>query len=109
MSYTTDHMLYTQEEQACPVADVLGNYHFEGRCEDCDARTLSRLTLGEVEDRYHTGRVTQEQYDAYDYVHSLLSGIRYTLAVPVEPAARRIARKLLRAHGDAVPAELNDL
>lgn len=105
----TERMFHTQEEKTCPVVDVQGDYHLEGRCEDCDVRTLSRLTLGEVEDRHHAGRITQEQYEAYDYVHSLLSGTRYTLAVPAAPAARRIARKLLRAHGDAIPAELNDV
>ena len=109
MSWVTDHMLHTQEETTCPIVDARDNRHLEERCEDCDIRTLSRLTLGEVEDRYHVGRTTLDQFEAYDYVHSLLSATRYTRPVPAEPAARRIARKLLRAHGDAVPAELNDL
>jgi hypothetical protein len=102
-------VLHTDETFTCPVLDEPGNYHFEGRCEDCDIAALSRLNLGQVDDRYQVGRVTQSQFEAYMHVWATLSpagshaGWRET---PKNSDVRRIARKLLRARDVAVPAEL---
>ena len=104
-------MLNTAELTACPVLTEPGNYHFEGCCEDCDVATLARLNLGQVDDRYRVGRVTQDEFEAYMHVWAVLSPTRSQGAwreTPSDPAVRRIARKLLRARGVAVPAELGE-
>lgn len=105
------NLLHASDETTCPIVDTPGNYHFEMRCEDCDVKHLSRSTLGNVEDRYRTGRITQDEYEAYCYVWALLSpsGSRPEWRrTPEIPAVRRIARKLLRAHGVEIPSKLAD-
>lgn len=101
-------MRHTAEETTCLVLNEPDNYHFEGRCEDCDVKYLSRMSLGVVEDRYNVGRVTQDEYEAYTLAWALLSPTGNPAAVTVSeiPAVRRIARKLLRAKGLDVPAAL---
>lgn len=92
-------VLHTADNATCPLVDEPGNYHFEGHCEDCDVATLARLTLGQVEDRYHVGRISQDQYEAYMHVWALLSphrGRPEWRDNPTDPAAQRIARKLRR-------------
>ncbi|AZM51836.1 hypothetical protein DMA15_03900 [Streptomyces sp. WAC 01529] len=104
-------MLHTDEKPTCPILDAPDNYHFEGRCEDCDVKTLSRLSLGQVEDRYYAGRTGQDQFEAYVYVWATLSpsgsggGWRET---PTDLNVRRIARKLLRARDFEIPAALEE-
>jgi hypothetical protein len=102
-----DRMLHTAEEFTCSVLPQPRNYHFEGKCEDCDAHYLSRMPLGQIEDLYRTGRVTQEQYEAYTLVWALLSPTRDpSLPDPMieDPIVRRVARKLCRAKGLPIPA-----
>lgn len=104
-----DRMLHTAEETSCPVLSDPSNYHFEGKCEDCDALYQSRMPLGQIEDLYRSGRVTQEQYEAYTLVWALLSPTRDpSLPDPVaeDPIVRRVARKLCRAKGFEIPAAL---
>ena len=101
-------LLHSEEEVTCPIIDAPDNYHFEGRCEDCDVKYMSRCSLGEIEDRYHVGRISQDQYEAYCLAWALLSptGNPDRVLIPEIPAVRRIARKLIRAKGFEVPAEL---
>lgn len=90
------------ETSVCPVrGNPPGNYHFEGRCEDCDAWRLARLTLAEVEDRYHAGRVSQDQFEAY--MHCWTTGaFRYSnlgagwTDPPTDPTVRRIVARIRR-------------
>lgn len=100
-------MRHASDEITCPILDERDNYHFEMRCEDCDVQRLSRMNLGDVEDRYRTGRITQDEYEAYCYVWALLSptGNPDRVPAPEIPAVRRIARKLLRARGFDIPTE----
>lgn len=93
----TVHMLHTDDDITCPVLAEPGNYHFELRCEDCDAATLARLSLGQVEDRYRVGRVTQDEFEAYMHVWAALSPAGSApewRATPEDPTVLRIARKL---------------
>lgn len=70
--------------------------HFEGRCDDCDARRISRLTLGQVEDQYRVGRVSQDQFEGYLYARDLLR-FGGAAQATVIPAVMRFARKLIAA------------
>ena len=104
-------MLHTKETTTCQVIDEPGNYHFEKRCEDCDALYLSRLNLGTVVDRYRVGRVTQDQFGAYCYVWALLSpsGSRPEWReTPMDADVRRFARKLLYNREMVIPEELSE-
>jgi hypothetical protein len=106
-------MLYETEEITCPVLDEVGNYHFEGRCEDCDVKYMSRMGLGQIEDRFSQHRVSRNQLDAYRWVWALLSpsgSNPHWKNQPYvrDPDVRRIARKLCRIKNLAVPAVLND-
>lgn len=101
MSWTTDHRHNQAEDAVCT------SQHFELRCETCDVRRMSRLSLDAVQSQYHQGRLTQEDYEAYSYVHWLLSPYRGTPTAPEHPQVRRIARKLLRARSFDVPEELS--
>lgn len=97
-------MLNTREEIMCPVLRDKDDYHFEGVCEDCDVRRLSRMNLGQVEDHFSQGRVTRDQLDAYRWVWSYLSphgGQPHWCSQPYtqDPDVQRIARKLLRTKG----------
>lgn len=104
-------MRHTEEFTTCTTWDPPRNYHFEGYCEDCDVRELVKATLGEVEDRYHTGRCTQAQFEAFKYVWAT-GAFRFTpsyrewAATPTDPEVRRLARKMLRLGGRDIPAEL---
>jgi hypothetical protein len=89
-------------DEICPVrGNPPGNYHFTGYCEDCDAYFLSRLTFGQVEIRYHDGRVSQDQFEAY--MHCWATGaFRYSnLGVgwtdpPADPIVVRIVARIRR-------------
>ncbi|MFJ8594813.1 hypothetical protein [Streptomyces sp. NPDC093598] len=104
-------MLHTDELITCPIFAEPGNLHFEVHCEDCDARRLARLNLGQVEGRYQQGRFTQEAFEAYMFVWATLSPARSRAEwreLPQDADVRRIARKLLVIRNFAVPAELVD-
>ncbi|MGW2048649.1 hypothetical protein ACWCPF_26210 [Streptomyces sp. NPDC001858] len=104
-------MLNTGEQITCPTLEQRDNFHFELRCEDCDVQRLSRLNLGQVDDRYREGRVTQNGFEAYMFVWALLSpaGSRAEWREPpTDPTVRRIARKLLAIRRFAIPLELVD-
>lgn len=102
-------MLHSGEDVTCPILTAPDNYHFEMRCEDCDVQRMARLTFEQVESLYYDGRITQDEFEAYAYLHDLLSPYRGTPPATDFPAVRRIARKLARARGLAVPAELIDV
>lgn len=90
-------MLHTADTMTCPIVDEPGNYHLEMRCEDCDAARLARLPLGKVEDLYHEGRITQDEYEAYMHVWAVLSpsgSMPGWREAPKLEAVARIARKL---------------
>lgn len=101
-------MLHTEETVSCPIVDAPDNYHFEGRCEDCDIKVMSRLNLGQIEDRHSQGRLSRSQLDAYRWTWALLSP---TGSNPhwrnqpyvTDPDVRRIARKLLRIREFEIP------
>lgn len=92
----------------CSVRDWPRNYHFEGKCESCDAHTMSRLTLGQVEDRYYQGRISQLQYEGYTWTFEYLSPYRNNPCRPFDPAVRRIARALFRYRSVEIPEVLAD-
>lgn len=101
------------EEVTCPIVNQQGNYHFEMVCEDCDVKVLSRLNLGQVEDRFEQGRITHDQFDAYRWVWALLSPTgsnpHWTNQPYVtDPDVRRIARKLCRVRQFPIPEQLVD-
>lgn len=105
-------MLNQLEEVSCPILDAPDNYHFEGRCEDCDVKVMSRLSLEDAEYRFSTGRLSRNQLDAYRWVWALLSP---TDSNPhwknqpyvTDPDVRRIARKLVTIRGFDMPDALN--
>ncbi|MFF2184623.1 hypothetical protein [Streptomyces sp. NPDC058155] len=102
-------MLNTNEEITCEVLYEPGNYHFERRCEDCDAKYMSRMTLGQIEDRYLTGRISQDQFEAYMYIWATFSpngSHPEWKATPSDAPVRRIARKLIKVRGFEIPAAL---
>ena len=106
-------MLNTAEQITCPILNAPDNYHFEGHCEDCDGKYLSRMSLGQVEDRFEQGRVTRNQFDAYRWVWALLSPVGSNphwanQPYVTDPDVRRIARKLCRIRGFAIPDQLVD-
>lgn len=94
----------------CPVQAQPGNYHFEGRCEDCDALYLSKMTANDVEHRYYTGRVSQDQFEAYMHVWAT-SATRYGTdarlwaTVPTDPEVIRIATAIRKHAGVPTLAE----
>lgn len=94
-------MLHTEDAITCPVLPDPTDYHFERRCEDCDAQNLSRLSLAQVTDLYHQGRATQDEYEAYYYAWTLASPYRLgTPELPEIPAVARIAKKILHFHAE---------
>ncbi|MFF2100893.1 hypothetical protein [Streptomyces sp. NPDC058202] len=102
-------MLNTGEQITCPTFDEPGNFHLELRCEDCDIQRLAGLNLGQVDDRYREGRITQNCFEAYMFAWAVLSpaGSRAEWReTPTSPDVRRIARKLLGLRGFDVPADL---
>ena len=89
-------------DRPCPVrGNPPGNYHFEGHCEDCDALYLSRETLEQVEYRYRTGRVSQDQFEAYMHCWST-GAFRYSslgdgwTTPPTDPTVVRIVARIRR-------------
>lgn len=104
MSWVSDHRIYASNEITCdPRRD---GWHREMVCEDCDSRRMAKLTLGDVEDRYCTGRLSQEDFEAYGYAYDFLSPIRGVPDAPVDPVVRRIARKLFALRRFNIPEEL---
>ncbi|MEV1157762.1 hypothetical protein AB0J27_20420 [Micromonospora chokoriensis] len=98
-------MLYTREATTCPIR-LAGDFHLDARrCEDCTAQRLSRLTLGEVEERYHTGRIGQDAFEGYALAWALLSptGDPDRVTIPDLPDVCRFARKVIKARGLPVP------
>ncbi len=93
----------------CPLVPWDGNYHFELRCEDCDVWRMSRATLDQVDAWHFQGRITQDDFEAYTWLHGRLSPYSRVGPVPEIPAVRRIARKLLAARPElpSLP-ELNE-
>ncbi|WP_327738399.1 hypothetical protein OG749_36055 [Streptomyces nojiriensis] len=100
---------HTTEKATCPVVDIRGDYHLEGRCEDCDVAVFSRMTPDQIDYRYQTGRASQDDYEAYMHAWALLSPSGSGggwLTVPEDVNIRRLIRKLLRARGAAIPPTL---
>lgn len=109
MSWVSERMRHTAEEVTCPIEPGSGNYHFRLICEDCDVRLrLASATLGEVESLYRQGAITQDEFEGYRLAWDLLYPGRDPLkvSIPDLPAVRRIARKLMRVKGYAIPASL---
>lgn len=84
-----------------PSGTEWGNYHFEGVCEDCDARVLSRATLAEVEERYRRGSLSHDQFEAY--MHCWATGAPRFSSLgdgwtdpPTDPTVARIATRIRR-------------
>lgn len=98
-------MLNTAEDITCDLVPQPDNYHFSMFCEDCDALALSRLTLAQVEQRYHEGWITQEEFEGYMYVWATFSPHRarpeWTIA-PFDSNVLRFARKLADLIGKGV-------
>lgn len=100
-------MLNTADKITCTVLfDTSLDYHFEGRCEDCDASRMCGMTLGQVEERYWTGRLSQDQYEAWLVADAWL---RYQTRPSLNDAhgTGRIARKMITLGGLDVPGWLN--
>ena len=108
MSWVTDNRKHRDEANPCTTRNEPGNYHFELKCEDCDVWRMSRSSLDQVDDLYRQGRVTQDDFEAFSYVFTLLSPYQGTPPVPTDADVRRIARKLLVVRSFDVPAELLD-
>lgn len=107
-------MKHTEEEFTCTALRAGGcDYHFEGRCEDCDVRRLSRLSLEQVTDQFSDGRVTRNQFDAYRWTWAALSPYgnnahwRHQPYV-IDSDVRRIARKLCRIRDLEIPEEMKE-
>lgn len=105
MTWVTDNRLHRDEADPCE-ASAAQDHHRTLRCEDCDARRMSRMTLDAVDGAYREGLVTQDDFEAYGYVFETLSPYQGTPAVPDHPDVRRIARKLFRVRAFEVPAAL---
>lgn len=108
MTYVTDNRQHRNELDRCPIVDAPDNYHFELKCEDCDVKRMSRLSLDSVDDLYRQGRITQDDFEAFTYVFTLLSPYRGAPSTPDHADVRRIARKLLAVRSFDVPADLLD-
>jgi len=102
MSWVTDNRHHRDENDPC----TSGSVHLTLLCEDCDTRRLSRMTPDRAASLAYQGRITQDDFEAYDYVWTLLSPYRGTPAAPDHPDVRRIARKLLRIRSFDLPVEL---
>ena len=60
------------------AGDPDGTNHLESaQCLECDSHRYQRLTLGQVEDWYRTGRMSQDWYEAYMHVWAT-SAYRYS-------------------------------
>jgi hypothetical protein len=110
-NYVSDNMKHRSELVECPGIDDRMLRHFGLLCEDCDAKRISTLNLGDVESLYRAGACTQDHFEAYMYCWALLSPARSLpdwRTTPTDANVRRIARKLLRLRNFAVPKELED-
>lgn len=108
MSSVTDRRKHRDESDPCTTRNEPGNYHFELNCEDCDVWRMSRASLDKVDDLYRSGRATQDDFEAFSYVFTLLSPYQGNPPAPVDLDVRRIARKLLKVRSFDVPAALLD-
>jgi hypothetical protein len=105
MSWVTDNRLHREDVVTCTSP------HLDLYCEDCDARRMSRASLGTVEDLHHQGRLTQDDLEAYMHVWARYSphgGQSVWRTVPEDGNVRRIARKLIMFRDWEVPADLED-
>lgn len=83
----------TESERVCRSV-----VHRELRCEDCDVLRMARLSLGQVDDLRREGRVTQEDWEAYEWLHRQLSPYRApSRKAPGDADVLRIVRKLVGA------------
>jgi hypothetical protein len=109
MTWVTENRKHQLVADRCPIVDAADNYHFELKCEDCDVKRMSTMSLDRVDELYREGRVTQDDFEAYLFVWTALSPYRPDVPVaPLDPHVRRIARKLLIIRGFDVPASIND-
>jgi hypothetical protein len=110
-------LLHQEDALTCPLVlapqpvpgSWMTNRHLLHVCEDCSVLALSRMNLGQVEDGYHAGTVTQDGYEGYGYAWAV-STPRFTRAELLTPpeveSARRVARKLFLIRGEDYPAEI---
>lgn len=100
-------MINEADQVTCPLVlepetvpgTWLRNRHLELKCEDCEAHgLLSGVTLGQVEDRYRQGRITQRTFEAYSFIWTQLAThfCGGGMGLPDCEDARRVARKLWR-------------
>lgn len=108
MAGVTDSRKHRDESDRCSIMSGSGDFHFELKCEDCDVKRMSRLSMDKVDDLYRQGRITQDDFEAYGYAFALLSPYQGAPVEPTDPHVRRIARKLLVAGSFDVPAALLD-
>ena len=74
--------------------------HFWGRCDDCDARYLAGMNLGDVERCYQQGMISQVQFEGYMYVWASLSPAGSQsewLCEPLDPAVLDFAEAIFQA------------
>jgi hypothetical protein len=73
--------------------------HLLGRCEECDAHYMSRMTLEQVERWYHRGVLGQDQFEAFMYVWATSAERSQTwdnwARAPEIPSVIRIANRML--------------
>lgn len=74
--------------------------HRELRCEDCDVLRMRRSTLESVGELRREGRITQEDYEAFEWLHWQLSPYRGERPAPADENVRRIIGKLIQARPD---------
>lgn len=85
------------DEITCALVEKTDDYHFAMLCEDCDALTLSRITLRQAEQRYREGLITQVEFEAYMYVWATFSphGAKPEWTVtPFDSDVLRVAKKI---------------
>jgi hypothetical protein len=86
----------------CSIMPGSGNYHFTlAGCDDCNVRDLAGRSLEYVEDRYHTGYVSQAMYEAYMHVWAT-SAVRFGDyaawgSVPTDPEVVALAELFRKA------------
>jgi hypothetical protein len=88
---------------SCPFLARELEFHATGTCEDCDAREVAVLTMGEMDSRQHI--FTPEMYQAYRYTlakhnpSTLRKALSSPPALPDDPDVRRIIGKIERFIG----------
>jgi hypothetical protein len=80
--------------------------HFEGYCDECDAHYSLRWTMADAEDRYYSGRIGQDMWEAFMHTWAL-SGTRSArwdawAMPPVTERARAIANLIRLLHRESV-------